>query len=70
MGNGATVEGAKVSIGATLVEGTTLEIVEWRTTMPLSRYPVAIVLIQLELRSSDGRWPVPRSPFPMENTQH
>ena len=32
---GATlVEGATLEIGATLVEGTTLKIGEWRTTMP------------------------------------
>ena len=59
--NGATVVGATVSIGATLMEGATLEIGEQCTCC---WNPVAIVLTQLELRSSDGRWPVPPRSVP------
>ena len=38
---------------------------ERRTTMHLLLDPVAIVLTQRELRSSDGKWPVPPRSIPL-----
>ena len=57
-------------IGECRVGGPTLKIRDCLTT-PLFRNPVAIVLIQQELRSSISRWPIaPKSVSYEQNIQH